>query len=293
MSELRFGYSGAPFGGIDALVDLAVRSERAGFDTFVIADLPGGLSPLIALAAIAQRTSTIKLSPFVLNTGLWNPATIGRDLATLHLISGGRLEVAIGSGIPQPSVRELMPPTRDARFERLAQTVRAVKATFTDEGITPGYGETPPRLLIAGTSDRVLELAAQESDGFIIAGVPPVPKVSLPQGHMLLPKREATAAYLDRLRGYAGSRAASLDIGTGAPVRLTDDAEATKAELAAIHTYLTPEQVLASPKLLVGDAAGVTEQIIERHANLGINYTVMRGATPEELAPVLAAARAA
>lgn len=293
MSELRFGYSGAPFGDIGQLVDLAVRSEQAGFDTFVIADLPGGLSPLVALTAVAGNTSSIKLSPFVLNAGLWNPATIGRDLATLHLISGGRLEIAVGSGIPQPSVKELMPPTREARFERLAATVHAIKTGFTEQGITPGYGDTPPRLLIAGTSNRVLELAAQESDGFIIAGVPPVPKVTLPQGHMVLPEREATAAYLERLRGYAGARAAALDIGTGAPVILTGDPEATKAELAAIHTYLTPEQVVASPKLLVGDMTSVTDQLVERHRSLGINYTVMRGATPEELAPVLAAARAA
>jgi probable F420-dependent oxidoreductase len=293
MSDFRFGYSGSPFGGIDQLVELAVRSEQSGFDTFVIADLPGGLSPLIALTAIAQRTNTIRLSPFVLNSGLWNPATIGRDLATLHLVSGGRLEIALGSGIPRPNIIDLMPPTRDARFDRLEEMVRSIKAAFADPGITPGYGDTPPRLLLAGTSARVQELAARETDGYIIAGVPPVPKVSLPQGHMVLPEREATAAYLERLRGFAGSRTAALDIGVGAPVVLTDDAEATEADLAAIHTYLRPEQVPASPKLLVGDVASVADQIIERRANLGINYTVMRGATPEELAPVLTAARAA
>jgi probable F420-dependent oxidoreductase len=291
--ELRFGYSGSPFAAIEDLVDLARRAERAGFDTFGFADLPGGMSPLIAFAALATQTTTIRFTPFVLNTGLWNPATIARDLATLQRVSDGRLDVALGSGIPQPAVASLMPPTRDARFERLAKTVSAVKLTFAESGITPGYGEnTPPPILIAGTSDRVRKFAAEQADGYIIAGVPPVPKVSLPPGHLLLPEREATAEYLDRLRGYAGARAATFEIGVGAPVVLTDDIEAATAELAAIHTYLTPEQVLASPKILVGDAESVTEQILERRENLGISYTMMRGASPEDLAPVLADARA-
>ncbi|HEX3803322.1 MAG TPA: LLM class flavin-dependent oxidoreductase [Solirubrobacteraceae bacterium] len=292
MNKLRFGYALSPFGAAEDAVDLAVRAELAGFDAVTIADLPRGLSPLLTLTAVAQHTSTITLSPFVINTGLWNPATIGRDLATLHRISGGRLDVALGSGIPQPLVAELVPPTRDLRFERLVETVRAVKATFEDAGITPGYGDTVPRMLVAGASERVLRLAAEETGGFIIAAVPPVPKVSLPPGHMVLPERDATAAYLDRLRGYAGDGADDFEIGVGAPVTLTHDLEAKAKELAEIHSYLEPRQVLASPKLLVGDIDSLAAQIVERRDSLGITYTVMRGPTPEELAPVLAAARA-
>lgn len=290
--RLRFGYSGSPFSSVEEIIDLANRAEQAGFDTFGLADLPGGLSPMVAFAALARETSRIPLTPFVLNSGLWNPETIARDLASLQQVSGGRFEVAVGSGIPLPGVAGLMPPTRDARFERLTQIVSAIKLTFADKGITPGYGEVTPPILVAGTSERVLEFAAGQADGFIIAGVPPVEKVSLPQGHLLLPDRSATAAYLDRLRGYAGPRAASFEIGVGAPVVLTDDIDAATAELAAIHTYRSPEDVVASPKILVGDAASVTAQILERRANLGISYTMMRGAAPEDLAPVIAAARA-
>ncbi len=292
MNKLRFGYALSPLAAVEDAIDLAVRAELAGFDAVTIADLPRGLSPLLTLTAVAQRTSSITLSPFVINTGLWNPATIVRDFATLHRISGGRLDIALGSGIPQLLVAQLVPPTRDLRFERLADTVWAVKASFEDAGITPGYGDTVPRLLIAGASERVLRLAAEEADGFIIAAVPPVPKVSLPPGHMVLPERDATAAYLDRLRGYAGDRADNLEIGVGVPVTLTDDVDTAARELAAIHSYLEPDQVLASPKLLVGDVDSLAAQIIERRDSLGITYTVMRGPTPEELAPVVAAARA-
>ena len=59
--SFRFGYSGSPFAGVDENVDAAVRAERAGFDTFVLADLGGALSPLITLGAVAQATSTIAM----------------------------------------------------------------------------------------------------------------------------------------------------------------------------------------------------------------------------------------
>ena len=53
--------------------DLAVRAERARFDVITDADLPGGLSPLVALTAVAQETEAIRVGPFVLNSGIWNP----------------------------------------------------------------------------------------------------------------------------------------------------------------------------------------------------------------------------
>jgi hypothetical protein len=50
---------------------------------------------------------------------------------------------------------------------------------------------------------------------------------------------------------------------------------------------MSPEQVVASPKLVIGDVAGIAEQILERGRNLGITLQNLRGATPEELQPVV------
>ena len=70
----------------------------------------GALFPLIALAAVARATTTIGLAPFVLNTGLWNPATVARELATLDRVSGGRVEINLGSGIPFQALQGVIPP---------------------------------------------------------------------------------------------------------------------------------------------------------------------------------------
>jgi probable F420-dependent oxidoreductase len=285
-SGFRFGFSGSPFAGIDEVVDAAVRAERAGFDTFVLADLPGALSPLITLAAVARATTTIGVAPFVLNTGLWNPATVARELATLDRVSGGRVEINLGSGIPLPALQGLIPPDRDARFERLRVTIESLKASFEAPGITPGFAGRP-RLIVAGTGDRTLRLAAAEADGFIIAGVPPVPKVQLPPGHLVLPELTATEAFVGRLRHYAGDRAGQLEVGTSGTVTVTDDATGAAESLAAIHTYLTPEQVRSSPKILIGTTGEIAAQVLDRGRRLGLTYYVLRGAPQEVLADVI------
>ena len=291
-SGFRFGFSGSPFAGIEEVVDAAVRAERAGFDTFVLADLPGALSPLITLAAVARATTTIKVAPFVLNTGLWNPATVARELATLDRVSGGRVEINLGSGIPLPALQGLIPPDRDTRFERLRVTIESLKASFEAPGITPGFAGRP-RLIVAGTGDRALRLAAAEADGFIIAGVPPVPKVHLPPGHLVLPELTATEAFVERLRRYAGDRAGQLEVGTSGTVTVTDDASGAAESLAAIHTYLTPEQVRSSPKILIGTTGEIAAQVLDRGRRLGLTYYVLRGAPQEVLADVISRVREA
>jgi probable F420-dependent oxidoreductase len=288
----RFGYSGSGFAGIEEVTDAAVRAERAGFDTFTLADLPGALSPLITLAAVAQATTTIALAPFVLNTGLWNPATVARELATLDQVSGGRAEIILGSGIPRPALDGIIPPDRDARFERLAVTIDALQAALEAPGITPGFAGRP-RLLVAGTGDRTLRLAAARADGFIIASVPPVPRAELPPGQLVLPELAATEEFLGRLRGYAGERAGQLEIGAGAAVIVTDDAAGAAERLAEVHTYLSPAQILASPKILIGTAGEIAARVLDRGARLGLTYSVLRGATPEDLAAVISQVRRA
>jgi hypothetical protein len=112
--DFHFGLSASTFGGVDALVETAVQAEQAGFDSVTVPDLPGALSPLIALAAAARATETIRLGTFVLNTGLWNPATVARDAsvspttlcAAPHPTSSGpsppRCEPGAAPSIPQP-----------------------------------------------------------------------------------------------------------------------------------------------------------------------------------------------
>ena len=75
--------------------------------------------------------------------------------------------------------------------------------------------------------------------------------------------------------------------------RSTGDAQAAAAELAAVHTYLSPEQILASPKILIGTVSEIAGRVIDRGARLGLTYQVLRGAAPEVLGQVISEVRQA
>lgn len=288
MAAFRFAVSATPTANADEVVDFAVRAERSGFDTFAMADLPAALGVLPTLAAVARATSRIRLLPFVLNTAAWLPAVAARDLATLDRLSGGRLEVGLGSGIPHPGLEEPLRSRPGARYERLKATVDALEAAWSDPEFAPGFAQERPRLTIAVTGERALRLAARRADTFVIASVPPVPQVQLPRGEQILPELAATERHLELLRTAAGDRAEELEIGTGAPVVITDDARSWAEEKAKLHTYLTPEDILASPKVLVGTVEQLADRILDYAQRLGLtSYVFTRSRTPEELVPVV------
>src|SRR5512135_2265249 len=86
-----------------SLVAAARRAESSGYATMVYADhvvIPFGFVPL--LAAVAAVTTRLPVAPFVANNDLRHPALLAQDLATLDVLSGGRVDVAIGARWNRP-----------------------------------------------------------------------------------------------------------------------------------------------------------------------------------------------
>ena len=86
----------------DAL-DLAVAADQLGFDSLwvtqhhfgsVESSLP---SPLVFLAAVAARTRSIRLGTTVITASLEHPIRLAEDAATLDVLSGGRVELGLGT----------------------------------------------------------------------------------------------------------------------------------------------------------------------------------------------------
>ena len=82
--------------------ELAARAQRAeqmGYHALVIPDhLLGQLSPVVAMATVAAATSTLRVSAFVMNNDLRHPAVLAQDMASVDVLSGGRVDLAIGEG---------------------------------------------------------------------------------------------------------------------------------------------------------------------------------------------------
>lgn len=165
----------------------AQAGESAGFDAVWLADHlfwsiekyggPEGTSsafdPLVALGGLARATSRVRLGTLVLCAPLRPPAVVAKAMATVDLLSGGRLEVGLGAGWYEPEFRAagiaFESPAR--RLAHLAEAVEVFKAMF--EG---GAGPAPcnprpaqrprPPVFVGGRGDRLLELVARHADGW-------------------------------------------------------------------------------------------------------------------------------
>src|SRR4051794_32393098 len=85
------------------LAEQARRAESAGYDALVIPDhLMEQFAPLPALATVAAATDRLRIATFVLNNDLRHPAVLAQELATLDVLSAGRLIVGIGAGWNRP-----------------------------------------------------------------------------------------------------------------------------------------------------------------------------------------------
>ncbi|MFF4315512.1 LLM class flavin-dependent oxidoreductase [Streptomyces sp. NPDC001507] len=130
-----------PGRGHESTLEIIELGERLGFDSAWVRHrhLQYGISsPVAVLAAASQRTSRIELGTAVIPLGWENPLRLAEDLATVDLLSGGRLNPGVSVGPPMhyEQVREaLYPGTADVedfsyeRVRRLLDFVRGKPAT--------------------------------------------------------------------------------------------------------------------------------------------------------------------
>src|SRR2546421_13112075 len=92
-------------------IELFVTAERLGFDSVWVAQhhfgpVLGRLpSPLVFLASVAARTRWVRLGTAIVIVPLEHPVRLAEDAAGLDLLSGGRLELGVGSGTRPSAAR--------------------------------------------------------------------------------------------------------------------------------------------------------------------------------------------
>ena len=130
-----------PRRGHESTLEIIELGEQLGFDSAWVRHrhLQFGISsPVAVLAAASQRTRRIELGTAVIPLGWENPLRLAEDLATVDLLSGGRLNPGVSVGPPMhyDTVRQaLYPDTADAedfgyaRVRRLLDLVRGEPAT--------------------------------------------------------------------------------------------------------------------------------------------------------------------
>lgn len=160
--------------------------------------------PLVSLAWAAAATSHLKLCTGVLVLPARNPLVLAKQAATLDALSGGRLELGVGSGWWREEVEAVAGTAAwKNRAALVEEAVGAMRALWTEEAASyegdqisfpPVRCDPKPRrpggvpILIGGAGPAGARRAGRIADGFI-------PHPPGPAGHALIePMREAALA---------------------------------------------------------------------------------------------------
>jgi len=300
----------------------AQRAEQLGYSTFHTADHHIGPGPALdptnhgvqdfaavpAIAAAAAATSTITVGCRVFCTDYRNPVVFAKELATLDVLSDGRLEVGLGCGWLANEYDAIgIPFDRPGiRIDRMEETLQVIRAHFADgqlnvtgdhvhavgfEGVPKPTSEGGPPIMIGGGSPRVLGIAGREAD-----------IVSL--------NFDNSSGKLGAEGVGSGQRDHTLQkvawIRTGASQRTDgktfDDIE---LEIAAYFTQITEDAATARaamaqrfgapvesfddhPHALIGSFDEVCDLLEARRSEFGISYVTVSVRAMDDFAPVVA-----
>lgn len=188
MSKIHFGVTVPQIKRTwDESVGASLEFEAMGYDSLWVCDhLYGPQSPQIPileawslLAALAARTERVELGTLVTPAGMRNAAHLGKVIATVDNIAGGRIIPGLGGGWMQREFTDFGVPflSTKERLGQLRETVTVLKRMWTEPEVTfdGDYVQVerlvcepkPPRempLLIGGGGERVtMKLAAKEA----------------------------------------------------------------------------------------------------------------------------------
>src|ERR1700730_1353380 len=140
--------------GEGSLNDFAVAAEKAGMDAVNVTDHPfpedswmanGGhhaFDPFVALSSMAAVTTTIGLRTNLLVAGYRNPYMTAPSIASLDVLSGGRMIVGMGAGYLQAEF-DVLGGDYGRRGKKFDETIEAMTAAWSGQSVHRGEGFFP------------------------------------------------------------------------------------------------------------------------------------------------------
>ncbi|OEV07447.1 5,10-methylene tetrahydromethanopterin reductase [Streptomyces nanshensis] len=312
LREFRFSHGLESYESYDAVVAECRRAERLGYDAVYAADHLGIAAPFPLLVAAAQATERLKVGTLVLNAAFWNPALLAREAATADILTGGRLELGIGAGHMKWEFDEAGIPWRTfgERADHLRDTVRELGRLFASDGyeqeagmrtrfglpaLRPvqrtGFDGAGPPLIVGGTGDRVLDIAAEYADIVGIAGVYQVR--GEPPGTMRLGTAAEADERVRHVRERAGARADRVEWQALTQMAVVTEDRQAEAErlLERFGPSMSRDELLECPFVFIGTVEEMAEQVMRNRRRYGFTHYTVHGPYAEAFAPVVARVR--
>ena len=310
MRPFRFGVitSHAPDG--PAWRARARRAEALGYSTLLMPDhFQDQLAPLAALATAAAVTERLAVGTLVFDNDYRHPVVLAKELATLDLLTGGRIEVGLGAGWKRSDYDEtgIAYDAPGVRIDRMVEAIEVMRALWrstepvrfagTHYRIAGAVGTpTPhtvggPTLCIGAGGRRMLGIAARVAD--IVAVNATMTSGRLDASIAATASPHAFDEKLGWVRDAATACGRSDDIELQchcAFVRVTENAEERDSMLAAMAPAFGSDTIDARdiPLTLIGSVDDLVETIRRRRDRWGFTYTVVPDDAMEAFAPVVA-----
>ena len=304
LRPFRFGVQASRASSRAEWVSLAQRVEANGYGVLTMPDHFGDqLAPVPALMTAANATTTLRIGALVWDNDYKHPVVLAKELATMDVLSDGRIEIGIGAGWMISDYEQAGMPydSPKVRIDRFVEGLAIIKGAMREgafshagehytitnyDGLPKPVQQPLPPILIGGGGKRVLSLAAREADiiginGTMTAGVVGPDAISTMTA-------EAVDEKVAIVHAAAGERMSEIEMNVRVfMVKVTDDRtghmEKMSSMLGVPRSFM--EQ---SPFALTGTTAQMVEDLLVRREKWGFSYIIVGAEDVESFAPVVA-----
>ena len=257
------------------------------------------------MTAAAAATSTLRVLSLVLAVDYRHPVQTHKALATLDVLSGGRVEIGLGAGFlkSEYDAAGLAFLPFAERVERLGEALEVVEQLFGDapvhyeghyyriqgvDGLPKPVQRPRPPLLVGGYGDRLLTLAGKAAD---IAGI--FPRINRNDDPATVVRVLAPTTIREKVDVVqAGAEAAGRDPSelelqlSVLAVHVTDVCESGWSSSLLSPELARSESLRESPAILVGTLDECERKLCEARERFGISYFNL-GGPPENVATLV------
>ena len=282
----------------------ARRYEDLGFSTVFLPDHFGDqLAPLPAMMAAADATTELRVGCLVFDNDYKHPVVLAKEIATVDVLSGGRVEFGLGAGWLNTDYAQAgITKDRDGvRIARMGEALEVFKGLWADgpfsykgehytisglDGMPKPVQRPGPPILIGGGGPKVLGIAAKHAD---IIGINP----SIPSGQVdLSAAQDGMAERIDQklqwVKDAAGERFADIELNMLVfLVNVTDDQATMLANMAPLFG-VEPQQLADAPMAWIGSEEQIIDKLHAMRERWGMSYFVLQKDGADAMASVVA-----
>ncbi len=303
----RFGIQASKAASRAEWVEMAKKAEAHGYDVLTMPDhFDDQLAPVPALMTVADATTSLRIGALVWDNDYKHPLVLAKELATMDVLSDGRLEIGIGAGWMRSDydTAGMQYDSPGVRIDRFIEGVTVIRGHMGAEsfsysgthytinnlnGLPKPVQQPCPPILVGGGGKRVLTYAAREVDiiginGTLTAGVVGPEAIASMTAEAVDEKvaivAEAGAHRLDDIE--MNVRAFFVNV--------TDNRSEAVTGMASL--IRVPEEMIENtPFALIGSPQSIIEDLLARRERWGFSYVIVGAQDIESFAPVVAALR--